>query len=188
MSELSNFDIVELVNKWNKDREDREWKNEPKFIGFLDFLLPYVKQRKVVDSDEFFYKEEECKPLTANEFEWLLDSLCEKVVSYSRQNYIENPTLYDDYNESDYIRIKDDVYKVEIIHGQGSFSRFSLVEDLNEDLYDIIDYDIMMKGELSPNYSHNLEKQLFKNIESIRMKFKLDEDEFKKFLEKYIDR
>lgn len=187
MENITELDIVEYTNKWNKEREERAWKNEPKFINFLEFLLSYVKEHKVVDSDEFFYKKDKCKPLTADDFEWLLDSLCEKVLEYSSQNHIDSIILDTDYNESDYVRIEGNIYKVEVIYGQGSFSRFSLVDDSIENMYDVIDYDLMMKGEPSRNYKDNLEKKVFKKLDNIKTELQLESDVFNECIRKYLN-
>lgn len=187
---LESIDMSGVVDKFLKEKEEKRWKDEDRFNNFLEYLINYVDTNKRVISDDFYYKEEKCKPYSFREFESYLNSLYDIVHEYASKNFIYDGfelTEEDIFSEHSYcIKIKDKFYHIELVSGQGSYILFELVENKNNTSY--VDYDLMMIGKKSPLYEENLKLIIKEEIEELidsLVKDGADRELVKKIIKEY---
>lgn len=165
---INDFDIEEFTKNYIKEQEENRWKNEPKYNEFLNYLVNFVKKHKKVTSDNFYYQEKDCKPYTYREFEDYLFSLYDIVDEYGTKNCINDSfNLTSEYfsENSYYLKIKDDFYKIELICGQGSYVFFEVIDSNNNSSY--VDYDLMIEDKVSPFYEHNIKEDIFESMSDL---------------------
>lgn len=187
---IDELDISKFVDEYLREQEEKRWKNDKIHNEFLDYLIKFVSNNKVVMSDDFYYDEEKCKPYTFREFENHLYSLYDMVNDYAQKNFISDRfNIADDdiFTDKSYcLKIKNKFYAIELVVGQGSFVRFELVADNNSVSY--VDYDLMVINEKSPHYENNLKETVNIILDGIveeLVKNGANKEMIKKFIQEY---
>lgn len=187
---IDELDISKFVDEYLREQEEKRWKNDKIHNEFLDYLIKFVSNNKVVMSDDFYYDEEKCKPYTFREFENHLYSLYDMVNDYAQKNFISDRfNIADDniFTDKCYcLKIKNNFYAIELVVGQGSFVRFELVDNNNNISY--VDYDLMIVNEKSPHYENNLKEMVNIILDGIveeLVENGANEELVKKFIQEY---
>lgn len=136
---LSEEEILQLVQKWNKEKEESRWKNDKKHSEFIDFIIKHID--KSVDSDTYIYDDKKIQSnYTGEEFSKLLYSLFDVVDNYAKENNVSSEIDCGYFTEEKYcLKIKDKYYSIELIVGQGSYVRMEVLE--NKEKLEYINYE-----------------------------------------------
>lgn len=183
---ISDDAILEAFERHFEEKERWRWKDEKEFNDFLDFLLNYLDSNIQVCSDSFYYKKDECKPYTPDDFDSYLSSLCEALIDYSKGELVPMSYFEEYAMDNTYAKIRGNYYHVELVVGQGSF--YTIAKQLSniETITDYVDYDLMMKGERHPDYKDNVYKVVSSELDGMREHFAIEEGIFISTLEEYI--
>lgn len=136
---LSEEEVIEIIQRWNKEKEEKRWKNDSRHSKFIEFIINHIN--KTVDSDTYIYDDKKIQPnYTGEEFSELLYSLYDIIDEYAKENNIVGYVDIEYFTEEKYyLKIKDKYYSIELVVGQGSYVRMELLEKEENIAY--IDYE-----------------------------------------------
>lgn len=183
MGNLHNF--VENID-WNDfqtfNLKSPGWTGNKDENDFLQFLLNYVHNNEShsITSEKISYEYREFKKS-------YLHLLSNKVVQYATENYIDsqvNVDCTDIFTQSSCVlKIKNKFYLIQSMVGQGSLVYFEYLKDSNYQSY--VDYDLMMKGEMSPNYKKDIERTLYTELDRLKSGLNVTDELFVQLINKY---
>lgn len=166
---ISDDEMSKFVDEYIKREEENRWKDIEPFSSFLIFFMNLVNEKKSVMSDEYFYNENK-KVYSSEKFDRLSSSLAEAILDYAAKYYIDCINLDNNcFCESSCIfYYNDKYYIVERVFGQGTFYRFTLVEN-KKDIENLsyVDYNLMMNREIDTNK----EKYIYSDLKNILLTY-----------------
>ena len=171
---------------------DMLWKNDIKHINFLKWIENYMIGKRTVDSDSFFYHEDDLDNYSPDEFQSLLSKLCINIFNYAKENNISRDVDNVDKDicvkKSCYFKINEKIYLVQNLVGGNSYYHVELLDNVNmKEIEEYVDYKKMMNYINCIKYKKETKDKLFQKLKKIEEEINLDNEGFITLLNEYIN-